>query len=178
MMMGDVSNIFSCQFLTLNVKGIRDKTKRERIFNWCKSKSVDIVCLQETYSSPDIEAKWQLEWGGKCIFSHGTNHGRGVLVLIDSKLDVEIGDTWVDRNGRYVLIKCNIQGQKLLLGNVYFPTGNNEGDQIQFLNDLSQLLYRNNSEGNPVVLCGDFNVIRDTNLDYFRQVSKKGNKIQ
>ena len=43
--------------------------------------------------------------------------------------------------------------------------------------DLSELLYRNNSEWNPVVLGGDFNVIRDKNLDYFGQVSKKQSKF-
>ena len=98
--MDNKGNLFSCNYLTLNVRGIRDRSKREKMFNWFRSKSIDIIYLQETYSTPDIEKKWQLEWGGKCIFSHGTSHSKGVLVLINSKLDIEISDTCADINGR------------------------------------------------------------------------------
>ena len=66
----------------------------------------------------------------------------------------------------------------MLLGNVYFPTGNNEVNQIQFLNALSDLLYTQNADGNPVVIGGDFNMVRDKNLDYFgHSTSKKQSKL-
>ena len=44
-------NSMSSKFtlISLNVGGIRDKVKRKKIFEWCKSKKKsDIVFLQET----------------------------------------------------------------------------------------------------------------------------------
>ena len=171
--MSNTNNSFSCNFLTLNVKGIRDRNKREKIFNWCRSKAADIIFLQETFSTPDVEKKWESLWDGTCIFSHGTNHSKGVLILIDSKLDIEIISTNIDLNGRYVIINCIIQGQKIVLGNVYFPTRQNETDQVQFLNILSDKLYKDNAGEFSFILGGDFNVIRDKNLDYMGQSSLK-----
>ena len=65
-----------CKIFSLNVKGIRDRTKRERIFSWCKDKGADVVFLQETFSTKDIEDRWSSMWHGSCYFSHGTNHAK------------------------------------------------------------------------------------------------------
>ena len=61
-----------CNFISLNVKGIREKHKRDRIFAWSREKRADIVFLQETFSSRDVEEKWATEWNGRCIYSHGS----------------------------------------------------------------------------------------------------------
>ena len=79
----------ACNLVTLNVKGIRDKTKRESIFTWLKDKQADVAFLQETYSTIEIEDEWRSLWDGNVYFSHGTNHSKGVTVLIDSKLDIQ-----------------------------------------------------------------------------------------
>ena len=47
-----ISNV---TFISLNVRGIRDRVKRKNIFEWCKSKGSDIVLfLQETYSTVEV----------------------------------------------------------------------------------------------------------------------------
>ena len=46
--MAQVLRDLKCNFLSLNVKGIREKNKRERIFAWCREKQADIIFLQET----------------------------------------------------------------------------------------------------------------------------------
>ena len=75
-----MANMFT--LISLNVRGIRERVKRKNIFEWCKMKGGDIVFLQETYSTLDVEGSWETEWGGPIFFSHGTNHSRGTLVLI------------------------------------------------------------------------------------------------
>ena len=72
---------------SVNVRGIRDATKRARVFEWCKEKKSNIVFLQETYSTEDIEEKWKSEWGGQGVFSHGTNHSKGVAVMFGEDRD-------------------------------------------------------------------------------------------
>ena len=51
-----------CTFLFLNVKGTREKNKISQIFTKCKDKYADIVLLEETNSTPDIEDTWILIW--------------------------------------------------------------------------------------------------------------------
>ena len=51
----------SFSILSLNVRGLRDKFKRKKLFNWFKDIKTDIILLQETYSSMEIEEQWKLD---------------------------------------------------------------------------------------------------------------------
>ena len=42
----------SVNFISENVRGLRDRTKRLAIFNWIKSMKGVVVMMQETYSTP------------------------------------------------------------------------------------------------------------------------------
>ena len=33
---------------------------------------------------------WEAEWGGKVLFNHGTIHSKGVMILLNPKLDYKI----------------------------------------------------------------------------------------
>ena len=68
--------------------------------------------FQETHSSELTEQSWKNEWDGKAIFSHGTTASRGCLILISSTLEHSIVDTREDTEGRFILVKCKIQGEK------------------------------------------------------------------
>ena len=167
-------NVFiHCKMYSLNVRGIRERDKREQIFSWCKDKKADIVFLQETFSTRDIEDRWSSMWDGSIYFSHGSNHGKGVLVLISPMVDIEVIQVLQDTEGRYIFIDCKIQGVRLILGNVYFPTRNHEKDQLIFLRKLRNILDRLNKNEYPVIVGGDFNMIRNTELDYLGQSSNR-----
>ena len=68
------SNV-KCKIISLNVRGIRDQTKRRSIFTYLKDQKAAFYFLQETHSDSNDEAMWQSEWrggrGGKILFSHG-----------------------------------------------------------------------------------------------------------
>ena len=100
---------FTFKIISLNAQGIRDFTKRKAVFNWLQKQNADVAFLQETYSTPDIVESWRFQWPGKMYFSHGTNHSRGVLILINDKLQFEMKNTQSDSDGRYVLIDALIQ---------------------------------------------------------------------
>ena len=119
-------------------------------------------------------------WEGSTYFSHGSNHSKGVLVLIAPRIDIEILQVLKDSEGRYIFIDCKFQGVRLILGNVYFPTRNFESDQLQFLRKLRNNLAKLNKDNYPVIIGGDFNMIRDIEFDYngksSNRISKRFNR--
>ena len=56
------SNV-KCKVFSLNVRGMRDQTKRRSIFTYLKDQKADFYFLQETYSDANDESMWQSEWG-------------------------------------------------------------------------------------------------------------------
>lgn len=56
------SNV-KCKIISLNVRGIRDQTKRRSIFTYLKDQKADFYFLQETCSDANDESMWQSEWG-------------------------------------------------------------------------------------------------------------------
>ena len=161
MMTGTCINLIS-----VNVRGLRERNKRKTIFEWVKKKGGEIVLLQETYSTPDIEDVWRRDWSGQMFFSHYTNHSRGVLILVAPQVDFKIEAIKSHVDGRYIFLKGVIQGLNLLLGNIYFPTRDKVKEQMAFLDLIDQCISEVCSINDLLVLGGDFNVIVDENLDY------------
>ena len=134
---GDIEN---CNFkiVSQNVKGLKaDKVKRQTVFNYLKENG-DIAFLQETHSTPDTEELWKKECDCEVFFSHGTSQSCGVMVFFSKKLDIEVTEKIIDSDGRFILLKCIVQGTKILLYNVYAP--NNEKDHVTFLFSLKDKL--------------------------------------
>ena len=65
--------------------------------------------MQETYSTTDIEHIWRNEWGGKIIYSHGTSHSRGVMLLIRAGFAIQIDKIETDTVGRILTADAKIQ---------------------------------------------------------------------
>ena len=99
---------FSC--VSLNVRGLRDKSKRKHIFYFLKKHKFDICLLQETYSTPDVEKSWIKEWNGQIFFAHGTNHSCGVATLINRNSNLCISNMCQDDNGRFLICKLHVNG--------------------------------------------------------------------
>ena len=99
------------ELLSLNARGLRSFDRRKSFFNWLFKSSADICFLQETYSTPEVENMWKKQWKGKMFFSHGTNHSRGVLILVKDRLDFKLQSVKVDSEGRYILLEVNWHGE-------------------------------------------------------------------
>ena len=50
----------SCKILSLNVRGIREATKRRGIFSYLKDEKASFYFLQETYSETTDENVWKM----------------------------------------------------------------------------------------------------------------------
>ena len=124
--------------LSLNVRGIREQSKRRSIFSYLKDQKSKFCFLQETYSDLNDENIWRNEWGGEIFFSHGTRHSKGVCILIHPSVRDKVEFIFTDKLGRIVLITIVINSLKLSLCNIYAP--NNQTEQLEFLQELNNCL--------------------------------------
>ena len=82
--------------------------------------NADIIFLQETYSTHEVENVWKSQWRGEIFFSHGSEHSRGVLILVKEGFDCELKVCKQDELGRYIILKGLVQGQSFIL-QIFMP---------------------------------------------------------
>jgi len=158
------SDNYDFSLISLNVRGLNEEKKRKSIFNWARKQNSDLVFLQETYSSREVEHIWANQWGGRVFFAHGSNHSRGVMILLKNGLDCEVEEKHADLDGRYIILKASVQDVSFMLINIYAP--NQESQQIRFYKDLFQLLQNEGIHNDcKIIMGGDFNIIMQTSLD-------------
>ena len=155
-------DIEKCNFnaVSQNVKGLREKIKRLTVFEHLKKKG-DIIFLQESHSTPDDESKWKEECEGEVLFSHGASNARGVMIIFSKKLELEIVRSTLDKDGRYIIVECLIQGTRFLIWNIYAP--NNKVEHKSFLSKLKEEICENYDLNIPYKIgIGDWNFTEET----------------
>ena len=161
-----MSEIFGV--LTYNCKGLRDETKREKIFNYVRDcNKVGISFLQETHSALHDQQRWEAQWGRKenIFLNHGHSNARGNAILFH-RLDFEVFRYVDDGNGRLQIMSVKLAefDSKILLINIY--NENKEKDQLKLLEKLNEMLGTfGDVSDHVVILGGDFNFIFDKVLD-------------
>ena len=157
------NDLCDTRFLTQNCRGLNNLLKRNKVFNNFKNKA-DIIFVQESHSTKAIEASWKKMWGGEIIFSHGTSASRGCMILFKACVDVVIHEKREDPCGRYIFLKCTINGKKMFLINVYAP--NTETEHFSFMeNFFNTASDFHDDEFFNVVAGGDWNFIEDLEKD-------------
>ena len=151
-------------YISLNVRGIRGNQKRNSLFQWLNSQHMDIILLQETYFTKEMEYRVQNEWKGKCFHSYGTNHSRGVSILIKQNLDVNVESSIVTQDGRNVMLLLSVDDRNICIINVYAPTEKPQKEKyFKFLlNWINSNKKKNFSE---LIIGGDFNCVLNPRLD-------------
>ena len=130
-----VGSNLAFKFISLNARGIRPIEKRKAIFGWLLKQKVDLCFLHETYSTKEVENIWKKQWKGEMFFSHGSEHSRGVLILIKNSLEFELISVRSDKEGRFIFLEAFVQDQKFLFVNIYAP--NKSSEQTLFLIKLT-----------------------------------------
>ena len=105
--------IQKCSFLTLNVRGLKNRIKRKSIFSYLKDQNCNFYLLQETFSEPKDEAIWKNEWGGDVFFSHGTNHSKGVCILVNPSLATKVENRLYETKARGAILRSKVKWVEL-----------------------------------------------------------------
>jgi exonuclease III len=158
----------STQVHTFNVRGLRDKTKRNRLFTYFKKNMKGIIFLQETHSVPGDHAVWSKEWSGSIYLNSGTSQSRGVAVLIPDKMEHSIQKILQDEHGKYILLEGVFNSYELALCNIYAPTADKQREQLDFLDSIIPLI---NEYADKLILAGDFNTYMG-DLDKHGEIKK------
>ena len=110
-------------------------------------------------------------------FPHGSNHSKGVLILVKKELYLHAKNVKIDNNGRFIFLNATIQNSSFVLANIYAPNENKE--QVCFFNEITEIL--NNFDIEPdcnIFIGGDFNITFDTELDCSRRKPKVKDSVR
>ena len=153
---------------SLNVRGLRDNTKRRNVFEWLRNKNADVVFLQETHCHlKKDETQWSKEWSGTKTHNYwslGSSRSKGVAILFSKDMcrrNITVTNVEIDPNGRSVKLILEINGNKYRLINIYAP--NNEAERVKFFIDMTKYISDDIDAEN--VLGGDFNCAMNSNND-------------
>ena len=102
---------------------------------WLNEQKHDIIFLQETYNTQEVEDIWRTQWQGKLFYSHGSNQSCGVMILVRSDLEFNLTSIKADDYGRYIIIDREVKSSKFLFVNIYAP--NKIQEQCRFFDNLN-----------------------------------------
>ena len=161
--------------LSITTRGLNKSIKRRSVFRWIHNQKVHFTFLQETHSSRLSAYVWSAEWGGKVFFSHGTANSKGVMILINPKLDCKVEKCISDNNGRFIILDVALDDSHIILVNIYAPNDLNQ--QAKFFK-LMQLHLQDFSE--EIVSIGvDFNCsLSDKDKKGGNPITKKASVIK
>ena len=148
---------------TWNVNSIR--AREERLLNFLDREQPDVVCLQELKVTEENFPFLTVESAGYHAQVYGQKTYNGVAILSrDEASNVVRGlrDDIDDPQAR--LIKAEVAGVRFVNG--YFPNGKAVGTEnyefkLSWMRRLRDVLARDASPNDDLVLCGDFNVAPD-----------------
>ena len=147
------------QINSLNARGLREVKKRKELFNILRMEKSDIVCLQETHSTPQDETEWCMQSNMNVVYSHGDSNAQGVCIMYKKQKNINITCKFHDKEGRYVGAEVKYKHRNFILVNVYCP---NEDNPNFFLELFKQIAKLDTAE---IIIVGDFNLVLQPTLD-------------
>ena len=94
-------------FISNNVKGIQQSSKRIKVFEHLKNNSLPngFVFLEETHSSVEDEKQWSDNFKGKMFYSHGKTNSCDVAIAFLGSKSLEVVETKNDDQDRMQTLK-------------------------------------------------------------------------
>jgi exodeoxyribonuclease-3 len=148
---------------TWNVNSIR--ARLERLLRWLEKEGPDALCLQELKVTEDDFPFEAIEKAGYRAAVYGQKTYNGVAILSreePERIERGLMDDVDDPQAR--LLAADLGGIRIVCA--YFPNGAEVGSdkfayKLEWMERFGELSRPSLGPGNPVVLCGDFNVAPD-----------------
>ena len=155
--MADIGN--SIKVLSANCQGLRNTEKRIDVLSYFKDTNANIVCLQDTHLIERDLVHVRGLWNNEIYISGGKTNSRGVAILLNRNFEYEVLSCKQDKNGNYLNLLLKLTSMTINLITLYGPNN----DCPSFFNEIQLLLENVDADYN--ILCGDFNVALNPELD-------------
>ena len=106
--------------IALNVNGLNDPTKRQRLGEFIQKQDPYICCLQETHVKTRDTYRLKVIGWKKIFHANRDQKNAGVAILLSDKIDFKTKAVKRDK-GHYIMIKGSIQEEDITIINIYAP---------------------------------------------------------
>ena len=157
---------------TLNVNSIKNSIKRNSIFVDLSCFPTDLILLQDTHSSPDLQTQFIAEWTcGQSIFHSPppTTSVSGVAILVNDP-NICLSNIMSDNEGCILAADVSRVNFAICVINIYAPSSLIPYNKLHiFFNNL----YPYFSTKLPNILAGDFNFVENPQIDRYPPQPKR-----
>ncbi len=151
---------------TWNINSVRTRT--ELLLAYLKEAEPDVLCLQEIKCLDEQFPRLEIEAAGYNVATHGQKSYNGVAILAKAPMEIARGLPGADEDAqsRYIEAVITRGSGVVRVGCLYLPNGNPVGTdkyayKLAWMDRLITHARRLLKLEEPLVLCGDYNVIPD-----------------
>lgn len=148
------------KIISINCQGLHDYKKRKDVFQFYRQQKCNILCLQDTHFTEEMENNITNEWGYTAYFNSFSSQSRGVAILFNNNFDFIVHRKKSDDTGNFLALDLTIENSRISLITIYGP---NEDDP-NFYEKISDTFEEFNNRHTIVV--GDFNLVINSDVDY------------
>jgi exonuclease III len=152
-------NVTSLKIISLNCRGLANPERRRQFFYYIRNLEADIICLQETHTSPEEARFWTQSWGGPAVWSSHV----GLLLAPQHTLHSSI----FSHAQRVVCGDVTVRGHSFSVANIYAPATRHT--RAQFFESLDSTLF---DPTQFAFIAGDWNCCPDPDRDRWPVVSR------
>ena len=106
------------------------------------------------------------------FFSPVASNARGITILIKNSFSYHIHDTKAVLGNDALLLDMSIENMRITLAAIYGPNK----DSPEFFTSLQEEI--KSFKNRTVVICGDYNVVLNYDLDTYKYINKNNPKAQ
>jgi exonuclease III len=111
------------------------------------------------------------QWGLDFLMSPGKSDSRGTLILCNNNFEHKVLRVRADPDGNYIISSILIENKySICIVNLYGPNR----DFPEFFDKLSDII--DEFSDDFVIMCGDWNLVQDYNLDCYNYVRENNPK--
>lgn len=148
------------KIISANCQGLHNFKKRKDVLQYYKQLECNILCLQDTHFTIDMETDIRNEWGYDVYFDSFTSQSRGIAIFINNNFEHKVHNTVNDNSGNFLALDIELSNIRVSLAVIYGPNEDNPG----FYNMVSEAI--NNFKNDNIILVGDFNLVLNPDKDY------------
>ena len=135
---------------------------RSDVFNYLREKQFSIYCLQDTHFTKNYFNYIRSQWGFEIFCSPGSSNARGVAILFNNNFEYILKNEKIDAHSNMIKLELEIENKFIVsLINLYGPNA----DSPHFYTEINDIISASLNEF--TIICGDYNLIQDSKLDYY-----------